>query len=326
MVQKNFWTKWKVKYMTYPKLIILYGKISDGFNQKQQNMIDGLSTCGYRPYAEKFGDIIYLSKQNVLKSWEHCFTPKQALEFINNNPGAIVWSVKHDPNKDQQIIKHIDFSKNRVYYYSCCANNTINEWCNVSLVDTEYRLMANAQLWVKGKDPNYWKPIHTTKIYDYLLIGRRGDKNEAYFIYKLTKDVKEKRYILWIGGKEHESKINKSHHEVVVTEFLPMDKVRDTISLAKIGILLTDLKTEGFPQSLLEMTMCGVPVLYNSNAPRNHRYHDISNIYVAPITDSIKHAEIFLKDWSLDLSIKCRAFAKGHYSLEKSYESILRGF
>ena len=75
-------------------LIILYGEISDQINLKQQLMIDGGTTCGYREYAKNFGHIIYLSPQKVNKSWEHSIpNPKDVIKFIKKYPNAIVWSV-----------------------------------------------------------------------------------------------------------------------------------------------------------------------------------------------------------------------------------------
>ena len=56
--------------MDLPKLIMLYGGIGDNLNKKQQMMIDGGCTCGYREYARKYGVIIYMTPQNCKLSWE----------------------------------------------------------------------------------------------------------------------------------------------------------------------------------------------------------------------------------------------------------------
>ena len=178
----------------YPKedvreLILLYGGISKSVHPKQQRMIDGGATCGYREYAENFGKIIYLCKQQVKLPWEYSMTnPHKVVQFLNKRPNAIVWSVKHDPAKDSLILRSI---KNKKLYYSCNSKNSINLNCDVSLVDTPQRLRKNAKLHLKGKDPNYWKPGNGEKVYDYLLMGKRGDKNEIYFINQLTQQVKQ---------------------------------------------------------------------------------------------------------------------------------------
>ena len=71
-------------------LIILYGPISNKSNWKHQRMIDGNATCGYREYAEKFGDIIYMTPQKISLPWEHVILkPKNVIRFINKNPKII---------------------------------------------------------------------------------------------------------------------------------------------------------------------------------------------------------------------------------------------
>ncbi len=297
-------------------LIILYGKISNEHNWKQQRMIDGGSTCGYREYARNFGHIIYLSPQKVSLPWEHCITkPANVVRFIREHPDSIVWSVKHDPKKDIKILSRIN---NKKIYYSCNAANICNNFCDVSLVDTEKRLRKNAKLWFKGKDPDYWKPSEQEKEYDYLLMGIRADKNELYFLKELTK-IKGKRKILWIGGKKHRSKI-KTSHDVTCTKFMGQDQVRDMIPRARVGVLFTELKIEGFPQSFLEMTMCGVPVVYNKKAPRNKFYFHPDNSLVCHKANMVEAAEKLLVSGD---SVKCRETAIKYYSIQRSYERIL---
>jgi len=295
--------------------IILYGDISNKSNWKHQRMIDKKSTCGYREYARNFGHIIYMTPQKIKLPWEHVILkPKNIVKFINKYPKAIIWSVKHSLKKDQ-ILSNI---KNKKLFYSCNSKNMYNNNCNVSLVDTPERIKKNAKLWFKGKDPEYWKPLEEkNKIYDYLLIGQRADKNELYFLKRLN-EIKEKRKILWIGGKKHQHKI-KSNHDVICTPFIGQDEVKDLIPQAKVGILFTELKIEGFPQSFLEMTMCGLPVIYNINGPKNDFYFHKDNCILTPKKKIIKSAEILLKKRD---QIKCREIAINNYSITKSYERM----
>ena len=299
-------------------LIILYGDILNRKNGKHQLMIDGKVTCGYREYAKNFGHIIYMTPQEIKFPWEHVMlNPKNVIKFINKHPKAIVWSVKHSVNKDRLILSKI---KNKKIYYSCNSKNMYNNQCNVSLVDTKKRVRGNAKLWFKGKDPNYWKPLdNIEKEYDYLLVGLRGDKNEIYFLKKL-RVIKQQRKVLWIGGYRFKSKIPASHHIVDFTKKIGQDEVRDNICRAKVGILFTQLKVEGFPQSFLEMTMCGVPVVYNREAPMNNFYLHKNNCALCSKKEMVKNAEILLRNGD---SNKCREVAIEKYSLEKSYKRML---
>ena len=298
-------------------LIILYGDISNKHNWKQQRMIDGGATCGYREYARKFGHIIYLCPQDVKLSWEHSILdPKKVIEFINKYPDAVIWSVKHSPRKDTEILSKIS---NKKFYYSCNSKNRYNKFCDLSLVDTIERAKGKKSVvWFKGKDPEYWKPINIKKEFDYLLIGGRADKNEFYFLRELNQ-IKSKRRILWIGGKKHESKIS-TNHEVICTEFSGQDFVRDNISRCKVGVLFTELQVEGFPQSFLEMTMCGVPVVYNSLAPTNKFYFHKGNCLLTLKKNLVESAEKLLSKPRSEL---CRQIAIDNYSIQKSYRWIL---
>ena len=296
-------------------LIILYGDFSNKKSSKQQKMIEKKSTCGYREYARNYGHIIYLSEQNVRLPWEHSITnTKKVIKFISRYPNAIVWSVKYSPKKDREILSKI---KNKKIYYSCNSEHRYNKYCDISLVDTKERVKGNAVVWFKGKDPNYWKPNNKEKEFDYLLIGKRADKNELFFLNQLNK-IKEKRKILWIGGKRHENRI-KTNHEVVCSDFLGQDETRDNIPRAKVGILFTELKIEGFPQSFLEMTICGVPVIYNKKAPRNNFYFHKNNCLLCSKRNIIEGAETLLRRRD---SEKCRQEAIDNYSLDKSYDWI----
>lgn len=299
-------------------LIILYGDISNKNNWKQQRMISSNATCGYREYARNFGCIIYMCPQEIKLPWERVMVkPENVIKFIKKHPGSIVWSVKHSSKKDNMILSKI---KNKKLYYSCNSKNMYNNFCDVSLVDTKKRIKKNAKLWFKGKDPDYWLPINEEeKDYDYLLIGQRGDKNELYFLRRLN-EVKEKRRVLWIGGRKHQKKI-KSKHEVICTDFVGQEKVRELMPKAKVGVLFTELKVEGFPQAFLEMTMCGLPVVYNIHAPKNDFYFHKENCILSIKKKIIESAEILLKNRD---QVKCREVAIKNYSLEKSYNRMKR--
>jgi hypothetical protein len=297
-------------------LIILYGDFSKSKNPKQQRMINGKATCGYREYARNFGKIIYLAPQEVRQPWEHSICkPENVIKLISQYPNSIIWSVKYSFKKDQMVLSKI---KNKKIYYSCNSKNLYNNFCDVSLVDTKERLKGNAKIWFKGKDPEYWIIGNPIKEFDYLLIGHRADKNELYFLRSLN-EIKEKRRILWIGGKKHQSKI-KTKHEVVCTDFIGPDEVRKLIPTAKVGILFTELKVEGFPQAFLEMTMCGVPVIYNVNGPRNKFYFHTNNCILCNKAKLIKSAENLLRNYD---PIKCRKDAIDNYSIKKSYQRII---
>jgi hypothetical protein len=299
-------------------LIILYGEVSNKTMWKHQRMIDGGATCGYREYAKHFGSIVYVTPQKVSLPWEKSiFKPKEILKYIKKYPDAVVWSVKNGPRKDSEVLSKIS---NKKVYYSCNAKNRNCKFADINLIDTPERIKhANKdKLWVKGKDPEYWKPQGQRKEFDYLLIGTRGDKNETYFLKQLN-EVKEKRKILWIGGEKHKEKI-KTNHQVVCTGFLGQDDVRDNIPRAKVGVLFTELKIEGFPQSFCEMTMCGVPVVYNINAPRNKFYFHKSNSVLSNKQKIVSSAENLLARYD---PVLCREAAIENYSLEKAYRRIL---
>ena len=316
--------------MKYPHLIILYGRFGDKPHDKQQAMIDGNSVCGYRDYARKFGEIIYLCPQNTKETWDSDigFFNNDKARIVNKirdwHPDSIVWSVKHDPTHEKDEL--LEQLSNKKVYYSCCSLNTINEHCDISLVDTPGRIKDNAILWVKGKDPEYWKSQNNKKFYDYIFVGKRGDKNEVFFLNELTEKVKEKRTVVWVGGLKHKAKINKSHHDYILTPFLCKNSVREFIDQSKVGIILSEIPAEGFPQTFLEMTMMGVPVVYMG--PMNDKYFKIDNCRIIKNkAESIKAAEVLSCSVMMGYphSTFCRQHALENFSLEKSYESILKG-
>lgn len=308
--------------MNKPHLIILYGKFGYTPNPKQQKMIVGGCTCMYREYAKKYGEIIYLQPQNCYQDWEMSIcSPDHVLEYLSAHPDSIVWSVKHDPEKDK-ILKLIS---NKKVYYSCCNRNMYNKHCDISLVDLPERVKGNgnAVLWVKGKDPDYWLPSNR-KWSDILLIGHRGDKNELFFLEKM-KESKKEYDITWIGGIANKQLIN-TKHQVLYTPFLTMDKVRKTIPGSKIGIILSEHPCEGFPQTFLEMTMCGLPVVYLSKGLPNRVYSDnmYSIIDKNNVVDVVENLIKKVNDYPV-CSAKTRDYAIENYSIERSYESILKG-
>jgi len=126
------------------KLILLYGQLTDKHNPKYQNMIEGKMTCGYKPYAENFGEIIYLSPQKVYQEWEKSiYNPKELIRYLKSKPDYLVWAVKHDLHRDKTVLRHI---KNKKIYYSCNAQNCINHYCDISLVDDKQRIKDNVKL------------------------------------------------------------------------------------------------------------------------------------------------------------------------------------
>jgi len=315
------------------RIIILYGRVSNRTSPKQQMMIDGGCTCGYREFAEKYGEIIYLSPQKVSKPWERCLpNPKDVVKYIKtldpNN--VIIWSVKYDPTKDAEILSKIKNYK--TLYYSCCSRNMYNSNVNISLVDDKKRLKKNCAIHIKGKNPDFWKAKDAKeKTYDYVLVGRRGDKNELFFIEKLNKEVKEQRKIIWIGGVKFADKVKGicSRHRVKCTDFVSPELVRDTIPKAHVGILFTEHPAEGFPQTLLEMSICGVPVMYNYKAPINKAYNNSDNtVMVTKKDDLVIDSETLLKVCKHDPKISqyCREEAIANYGIAESYQNMLNLF
>ncbi len=311
--------------MKYPKLILLYGRFQKGTNWKQQRMISEGCTCMYRNYAEKFGEIIYLAPQECAKPWEKSIPDKdQLIKYLNKQPNAIIWSIKFDPMKDE-VLKLLD---NKKVYYSCCSYYMYNKYCDISLVDLPERVSRNGVLWVKGKDPDYWQP-NKRKLFDFLIVGPRGDKNELFFLNEMQK-TKREYSIQWIGGEAYKNRI-QSKHEVLYTPFLTMGQMKETIPHSKIGVILSEHPAEGFPQTFLEMTMCGLAVLYLTK----ETFHPIYIENCWPILNKNLIAEQaeglieFINQtnpvYTKDIYGTTRKYAIENYSLEKSYESILKG-
>jgi len=306
------------------KLIILYGNVSNKFNGRNQKLIDGDWTCGYREYAKHAGSIVYMCPQeSIRESWEFSFPNGDGLvDWIHQHPDAIVWALKHGGGKED-LLKKI---KNFKVYYSCNCKNLVNPLCDISLVDTPDRMVnKKCRLYVKGKDPEFWKPVVKNKDFDYLLMGTRNDKHQSYSINQLTDHVKEKRRILWVGGKKFGGAIKSSHHDIELTPVYGDEEVRNHISRAKIGILYTQHSHEGFPQTFMEMTMCGVPTIYpKSGAPRNKYYFFDENSRLVKKKENIaKTCEDMLRNYSTETSAKCRSIAMENYSIHKSIQRIL---
>jgi len=297
------------------QLILLYGYISNEHNAKTQALIDGDLTCGYREYAKNAGSIIYMAPQERLKEpWELCLTkPSDIIDYCNARPDAVVWSIKYSPAKNE-ILQNINNFK---IHYACQAKNMIHPHCDVSLVDTPKRVKGpRCRLHVKGKDPEFWKPSGEKKKYDYLLMGRRDDKNQSYFVKELNR-IKSPRSILWIGGKKFAKKV-KSRHHVEYTHVYGPDMVASMISLARVGILFSQIRTEGFPQTFLEMTMCGVPVVYGG--PMNPHYFFEENSRRPKKSRLIGTAEELLESADAEA---CRKCAIENYSIQKSIDRLL---
>ena len=301
------------------KLILVYGKVASDACGKQQGMIDGRFTCGYREYAHHPGGlIIYPRPQKVSLPWEMSMPRgKGVAEFCRQHPDAVVWSVKKDKSKDRILAGIPNFK----IYYSCCSGNSINKGYNVSLVDTERRMKGNSKLHLKGKDPEFWKPVAESKDYDYLLMGKRADKNEIYFIKKLTDEVKEERSILWLGGIKHKDKVSPTHHRVKITKMLGPDSLPAHISRCKVGILFSQHPLEGFPQTFLEMTMCGVPVVYGG--PHNDFYFFPENSVRPEKKNLISAAEKLLANHDSSKSEACRERAEKSYSMQQAFDRLL---
>lgn len=300
-------------------IIILYGGLNKETSWKVQRIIDGGSTCGYRPYAEKFGCIIYMSPQKTNMDWEYSITdPSDVIKFVNNHKDAIVLVLKHDPNRDKLITSKINNFK---YYYSCNSRNMYNNTCNLSLVDTNDRLNDRSIVWFKGKDPDYWYH-NDNKKYDIAIIGRRADKNELYFLNMMNLSKFKNLNIVWIGGEKHKSKI-KCGHNVFCTEFCGPDDVVKHLSMAKIGVNLSEHPSEGFPQSVLEMAMCGLPVVYNYDAPWNN-FYDSPYILRSNKRDWLKSIDNCLDKWDLEVARKVRSCAVKRFSLNRSYEFLVK--
>lgn len=300
------------------KLIVLYGYMSKEHNGKTQKLIDGQMTCGYREYAKACDDgcILYVSPQTVYKDWEYSMTkPKHIIEFCKSHPDAVVFCVKTNPEKNN-ILKEMPNFK---VYYSCNAENSFNPYTDISLVDTPQRIVNDrCKLYVKGKDSDFWKPSKN-KEYDYLLMGRRDDKNQSYFLKKLNDEVKDKRRVLWIGGDAFKGKIS-THHDVTCTPVYGPEVVRNWIPKARVGILYSEIKTEGFPQTFLEMTMCGVPVVYGGPKGNPHYFFAENSVFPERKEAIVESAEELLKNYDAEA---CRRIAIENYSIERSVERML---
>lgn len=305
-----------------PRLIILYGNASKDRSSKVQQLVDGKLTCGYRDYAQHYGCIAYLVPvNNIKKSWEYVFPEGRGIvEFCRNYPDAIVWSVKLGNSLKNSILDQI---KNRKLYYSCCSRNIVNNCCHISLVDTVDRLpksSSNVRLWIKGKDPEFWKPVSEQKIYDYVVVGRpKPSKNQKLFVKQLARECPHTRTVLWIGGGEGRKLIG--NHQLVSTPLLPPNRVRDLMCLARVGVLFTQYEDEGFPQSLLELTMCGVPVIYSTDGPYNSAYFSPHSAIRTTKRNLIKDAENMLK---LADPVTCRSYAINNYTLLSSFEMLCK--
>lgn len=301
------------------KLILVYGKVESTPCGKQQAMIDEKWTCGYREYAKQPGVVIIYPRpqKNLKHDWEMCMPNGDGLvEFCKSHIDAVVWSVKKDKRKSGLLVQIPNFK----VYYSSCAHHGVQKFADINLVDTKERQRGRSAIHLKGKDPDFWKPIDQPKEYDYLIMGKRADKNEFFFLKQLNV-VKKPRSILWLGGIKHaESARNllASRHTINITPMYGPDAVRDHISKAKVGILYSEHPAEGFPQTFLEMTMCGVPVVYGG--PQNDYYFFPENSVRPRKKSLVKAAEALLGVYNPEA---CRQCAVENYSIQKSIERLL---
>jgi glycosyltransferase involved in cell wall biosynthesis len=309
--------------MSQRKLILIYADITPGTPPKYQKIANGGLTCGYREYAKCFGEIIYAQNLQTHETWDRAlFTKESLLEHLLANPDAIIWSVKKSPTLDNQVLRHIP---NPRFYYSCGAHDLHSKVYDINLLDTEKRLRIVgskgfvAELHRKGKDPEFWTPAEE-KEYDYVLMGTpRPGKNQKKVISILARDIKQPRRILWVvsvGYKGKTSTRKAGNHTLTTTPMLGPEKVRDHIRKARVGFLFTSYTDEGFPQSFLELTMCGVPVVYRKGAPINKFYEHPHNCVVTTRDVLAADAERLLNEGD---SAKCREEAVANYSFAKSF-------
>lgn len=302
------------------ELIILYGGFGSQLSPKLQSLVEERVTCGYREYARHYGTICYLSPVNGLRyPWERSFpSGAGAFEFCKSRPKAIVLALKHADRGRDFLLTRLP---NVCLYYSCGSKHVYNHHADISLVDTKSRIInTKCKLWMKGKDPEFWKPIDVDREFDYALMGKpRQGKNQKEFINQLSALVKERRSILWIGGKGHVR--YNGHHRLEVTPMLPPERVRDALSRCKVGVLYTKWRGEGFPQSFLEMAMCGLPVLYSKAGPYNPAYFDDQLSSIGDNSNWIAEAEKLL---SRADHVACRAKAVDMFSINKSFKVIQR--
>jgi len=302
------------------KLIILYGGGSDQhpLSEKTKSLLRGEMTCGYREYAQTMGGVIvYMTNERKKSRSNDLFFNSRSdmIEYCNSNKEAIVWSVKSDPSKNH-ILKRITNFK---MHYPCQGRNMVDKYCHINLVDSSSRLVQdNCKVFFKGKNCDFWKPNNKTKEFDYVIMGRKDNKNQSYFIDRLN-SIKDKRSVLWIGGDRYRDKV-RSRHRVEYTSVLSPSEVRRNICRARVGVLCSDIKTEGFPQSFLEMTMCGVPVAYKGTL--NHYYFDRVNCeLVSNRKKIVSSSELLLLRAN---SSDCRKFAMETYSIKKSIDQFFK--
>lgn len=304
-----------------PRLIIICGNPHAGDSPKYDRIFSQDVTFGYRDYARVAGALIFpFSISGELRSYEAAVNDPDAIaEYCNAWPDAVVWSLKAWTPEKVALLQRI---KNRKVHYSCGARNTFNPHCDVSLVDDPIRVSnKHMRLWIKGKDPQQWPLLSDTRVYDYLVLGRnKPGKNQKLFYSMIFDSVASPRSVLWVGGSDVEEEIPAGIHKLHLVPFAKSVDLPSYFAKCKVGGLFTEWHDEGFPQSYLEMAMCGLPVVYNAAAPWSTSYESPAISCRVTRKNLVEQAEHLRNNAD---HAKCRAAAVAQFSLERSIASII---
>lgn len=305
------------------ELVILYGDVSVTAPPKTLSIIRGDLTCGYRDYARRFGTIVYPFPMAPTQAYERSAPDLDTfVSFMASKPDAVLWVIKAGSPQRDAWIRAVACPK---LYYSCCASDLAHESCDFSLVDTvkRARVHPTCRVWVKGKDADLWQPQGEERVYDYVLIGRdKPGKNQKLFLRHLSDELQTSRRVVWVGG----SRSTRAYSErwgAHVVDFLPMSgpaQVRRCLSSSRVGILFTKYRNEGFPQSFLELAMCGTPVVYSVHGPYNSSYFHDSIARVTNERGLVTTAETLRERAD---AAACRMEAIRRFELEISYQCLM---
>jgi len=241
------------------------------------------------------------------------------VDYCNTWPNAVVWSLKKWTDAKADLLKRI---RNRKIHYSCGAHDLYNPHCDVSLVDCEQRIYHKSmRTWIKGKDPDKWPLLTAERKYDYCVIGKpKAGKNQGWFINELADNLAEPRSFLWIGGSKEVIDIKISQHSCLTIPYVATDCLPALFAQCKVGAVFTTYEDEGFPQSYLEMAMCGLPVVYHESAPWSDCYGSPNISVRANSKNVVALAETLRREAN---HTACRSDAVNQFSIEKSIDSIL---